>query len=123
MQETIDALAQGSIGAAERDTAAGSASGILAELDRIAAMPLLAGQEGDALADAANALRVALEANAAPRTSDDSPLAVLPLVERAGYERMFELIYECSVNRVAARKLIDRITAKVTAPTRKQIAE
>lgn len=28
--------------------------------------------------------------------------------------RMFELIYECSVNRVAARKLIDRITAKVT---------
>lgn len=115
VQETIDALAQGSIGAAERDTAASSASGILAELDRIAAMTLLAGEEGDALADAAKALRLALEANVAPRASDNSPLAVLPLVERASYERMFELIYECSVNRVAARKLIDRIMAKVTA--------
>lgn len=114
VQETIDALAQGSIRAVERDTVAGTATTTLAELDRIAAMPLLAGEEGEALASAAVTLRSALEANAAPRASDDSPFATLPPAERASYERMIELIYECSVNRVAARKLIDRITAKVT---------
>lgn len=114
VRETIDALAQGSIGAAERDTAVGSASGALAELDRIAAMPLLAGEEGEALATAAASLRSALDANAAPLASEESRLAVFPPVERANYERMFELIYECSVNRVAARKLIERITDKVT---------
>ncbi|HEX8486761.1 ATP-binding protein [Sphingomonas sp.] len=115
VQETIDALAQGSIGAAERDTVARMASTTLAELDRIAAMPLLDGEEREALTSAAATLRSALEANAAPRTFDDSPFAMLPRAERTSYERMFELIYECSVNRVAARKLIDRITAKVTA--------
>jgi len=29
------------------------------------------------------------------------------------YEQFFELIYECSVNRVAAKSLIDRILLKI----------
>ena len=29
------------------------------------------------------------------------------------YEHMFELIYDCSVNRVAARSLINRILLKI----------
>jgi molecular chaperone HtpG len=84
----------------------------LKEMERIAALPLLS-EDAAVLRDAAANLRVAL-ASAVPQASDGSPLSALPTAERATYERMFELIYECSVNRVAARKLIERITARVS---------
>jgi hypothetical protein len=42
-----------------------------------------------------------------------SPLQRLPEAEREMYERMFELIYECAVNRSAAKALIDRILLKI----------
>lgn len=83
-------------------------------MDRIAAMSVLSEQESVALAGAATALRSELEIAAGPQDVDASPLSSLPHAERATYERMFELIYECSVNRSAARKLIDRITERVT---------
>ncbi|TPG16402.1 hypothetical protein EAH87_14295 [Sphingomonas koreensis] len=115
VRETVEALRQGSIAAVERASVAAGASTTLLEMERISVMPVL-GESGPALAGTAAELVVALAEAADPRTSDSSPLSTLPTAEREGFERMFELIYECSVNRVAARKLIDRITAKVTAP-------
>jgi molecular chaperone HtpG len=40
----------------------------------------------------------------------------LPEAERAQFERFFELVYECSINRVAAKSLIDRILERIAAP-------
>lgn len=42
-----------------------------------------------------------------------SPLARLPDRERETYQRFFEMIYECSANRNAAKALIDRILMKI----------
>ena len=42
-----------------------------------------------------------------------SPLARLPDTKRHTYERFFELVYECSTNRVVAKALIDRILTRL----------
>ena len=38
-----------------------------------------------------------------------SPLMRLPKAQRKRYEHFFDLVYECSVSRVVAKALIDRI--------------
>jgi hypothetical protein len=45
----------------------------------------------------------------------DSSLVLLPPKKRALYGHMFELIYNCSANRVAAKALVDRILERVQA--------
>ncbi|ESY27722.1 hypothetical protein X749_20620 [Mesorhizobium sp. LNJC391B00] len=49
--------------------------------------------------------------------SDDaavsSPLMRLPESQRKTYKHFFELVYECSTNRVAAKALIDRILMRL----------
>jgi hypothetical protein len=42
-----------------------------------------------------------------------SPLMRLPAAQQKMYEHFFELIYQCSVNRVAAKALIDRILLRL----------
>ena len=42
-----------------------------------------------------------------------SPLMRLPKAKRKSYENFFELVYECSVNRTAAKALIDRILLRI----------
>lgn len=39
----------------------------------------------------------------------ESPLDLLPNAKKKSYQEMIDLIYECSVNRVAAKSLVDRI--------------
>lgn len=116
VRENIEALRHGSTGASDRSSLSKSAESALAEMDRIAAMPVLSNDADMLRASEAN-LRVALQAAAGPQDPDGSPLSALPPPDRATYERMFELIYECSVNRVAARKLIERIISKVAFPS------
>jgi hypothetical protein len=48
-------------------------------------------------------------------SSQESPLSSLPPAKRKMYEHLISLIYECSVNRVAAKSLVDRIVEKVTS--------
>jgi molecular chaperone HtpG len=55
-------------------------------------------------------LQLALGATSA---EGESPLARLPSKKRAMYEHLFDLIYESSVNRSAAKSLIDRILLKI----------
>ena len=42
-----------------------------------------------------------------------SPLMRLPKAKRKTYENFFELVYECSVNRIVAKALIDRILLRI----------
>ena len=60
-------------------------------------------------------LRGELERLASDKAEIASPLDRLPADRRAWYEEMFAMIYECSVNRAAAKSLVDRMMAKVTA--------
>lgn len=116
VRETVKALSQGSMSTTDRSAISKLSESSLAEMDRIAAMPVLS-EHADMLRESAADLRVAFEAVAGPQVLKDSPLSAMPPPERATYERMFELIYECSTNRVAARKLIERITSKITSET------
>ena len=113
VRETVEALRHGSMGI-DRGSISKSADLSLTEMERIANMPILS-EDADMLLQSVADLRVAFQAVAGSRSSDGSPLSAMPATERANYERMFELIYECSVNRVAARKLIDRITSRVAS--------
>ena len=45
--------------------------------------------------------------------SDADSLAGLPTRKRSVYTELFDLIYECSANRIAAKSLVDRILAKI----------
>ena len=47
-------------------------------------------------------------------TTPAAPLANLPRAKRKMYEDLFALIYQCSVNQVAAKSLIDRILLKIS---------
>jgi len=47
------------------------------------------------------------------REAPNSPLDILPPAKRGMYRQMIELIYECSINRVAAKSLVDRILEKI----------
>lgn len=114
VRETVEALRRGSIATADRVRASGEAELALAEMERIAAMPILA-EDTSAMKDVAAGLRTALQAAGSVHVSDGSPLSALPPVERAFYERMFELIHRNATNRTAARQLIDRITSSAAA--------
>lgn len=46
-------------------------------------------------------------------TSAAAPLRRLRKDKRQLYERMFDLIYQCSANRVAAKTLVDRILERI----------
>jgi len=48
------------------------------------------------------------------RISFDDPLQSLPKNKRATYREVFDLIYECSVNGVAAKSLVDRILSRIS---------
>ena len=43
-----------------------------------------------------------------------TPIDKLPASKQKAYKEVFDLIYECSVNRVAAKSLVDKILARIT---------
>lgn len=43
------------------------------------------------------------------------PLDMIDPSERETYRQIFDLIYECSVNRVAAKSLVDKIITRLAA--------
>ncbi len=110
--ETVGIVVQGSVSQRERERLALSAEQTLLRMSKIAGM--------DLLTDSANEREKRIEAlrewlgeamNDAAVVS--SPLMRLPEAQRKTYEHFFELVYECSVNRVAAKALIDRILLRL----------
>jgi len=47
-------------------------------------------------------------------TNPDDPLLALPKSKQNTYREIFDLIYECSANRIAAKSLIDRILSRIS---------
>lgn len=110
--ETLGVIAQGGVGRASRDRLALSAEQVLLKMEKVAAMDLLA--DG---CDARTATIRGFRSRVADLMNDATPIASplmrLPPKQRKSYENFFELVYECSVNRVAAKALIDRILLRI----------
>lgn len=112
VEEDLDVIAQGGVGRAQRERLALSAEQTLLKMSKVAGMDLLA-DASDRRAETIAGLRRWLGNLMEDDASVSSPLMRLPAAQRKTYEHFFELVYECSVNRVAAKALIDRILLRL----------
>jgi hypothetical protein len=110
--ENLDILQQGSLSPSAREQVALSVDLTLLKMEKLAApetLPeLTANREHAVIEHLRTRLASVTETDAAK-----SPLDRMTAGRRALYEEMFALIYECSVNRTAAKALIDRIMLKL----------
>jgi molecular chaperone HtpG len=109
VRETIGIIKQGSVGKPERERLALSAEQALLQMGKIAGMDVLVSHGGEEAQATIRALKGHLGKVMKDEVAVSSPLMRLPKVQRKTYEHFFELIYQCSANRVAAKALIDRI--------------
>jgi len=111
--QKLEMIAQGGVGATKRKNLALAAEQALLQMEKIAAKDLLSEDKPDELRARVRKLRVKLGRDMQDKATSDSPLARLPPKKRAMYEHFFELVYQCSANRVAAKALVDRILMKL----------
>ncbi len=108
VDETTGIIAQGSASRRKRQSLALSAEQGLLRMRKVASMDLLA----DSASERTRRIEILREGLSAAMNDDavaSSPLVRLPAAQRKRYEHFFDLVYECSVNRSAAKALIDRI--------------
>ena len=110
--ETASIIAQGSISRREQERLALSAEQTLLRMSKIADMDLLSDSATE-LVKRINATRQLLSEAMNDEAMVSSPLMRLPKAKRKTYENFFELVYECSVNRIVAKALIDRILLRI----------
>lgn len=111
--EKLSILAQGSLGTEGRAKVALVVERELGAMQKIAGMEALIDDGPETLAQTVHALRADLGRSMGENGGEISPLARLPAERRAMYEHLFELVYECSANRVAAKALVDRILKRL----------
>lgn len=114
--EKLGILAQGSLGAAGRAKIMVTADQELSAMQKIARMDSLADHNPEMLVQKIEGLRAELKRSTEGNKSEISPLGALPARKRKMYEHLFELVYECSANRAAAKALVDRILKKLSEP-------
>ena len=106
-------ISQGSLGPNKRRQLALSVEQELLQLEKIADKELLENDRPEELKKTAQGLRGKLGRAMKEEPTERSPLNRLPPQKQKMYEHMFELIYECSANRTAAKALINRILLKI----------
>lgn len=111
-REKLEILAQGTLSEAAQKVMISEVDRAIAPMAKISAMDDLEAESKTKLTPKVRELREELNKVAA-RKPTESPLARLPAEKRRMYEHLFELVYECSANRVAAKSLIDRIMLKI----------
>ena len=110
--EAISILVQGSVSQRKRKQLALSVEQTLLQMGQIAGKELRAKTPNDR-EDRIDALREQLSKAMNDDVVVSSLLMRLPKTQRKMYERFFDLVYECSVNRTVAKTLIDRILLKL----------
>jgi molecular chaperone HtpG len=113
IEGTLGVLAQGGVRRSERDRLALAAEQTLLKMAKVAGMDLLS-EGGDGRAARIERLGSRLGELMNDATPVASPLMRLPKDQRNAYQQFFELVYECSANRVAAKALIDRILVRLS---------
>ena len=112
VREAVEVIVQGTLGTKSRDEIAKAAGQTLEKMTKIAEMDILSDKAPE-YHDAVAALRAKLVPDRGEDALIAAPLMRLPEVERQRFENFFELIYECSTNRIAAKALIDRILLRL----------
>lgn len=112
VEEVLDVIGQGGIGSSEQGRLALSAEQTLLRMSKVAQNALLV-EEGQMHYARIESLRLRLGEVMNDSEAVESPLMRLPEKQRRAYQNFFELIYECSTNRMAAKSLIDRILLRI----------
>lgn len=111
-EERLAILRQGAVAQNRRETLVRECWEIKERLDRIAASPMVLASDGEQMSAAVVNYHDALT-QVETVIENTEPLATVAPDKRPMYEHMFELIYSCSTNRVAAKALVDRILEKI----------
>ena len=111
-EEKLAIIGQGCMGEHEQKRLALEVEQTLLRMNKIREMNILVDQADNHTARITS-LRAKLSLLLNEEMVPASPLARLPDKKRKSYERFFELIYQCSTNRVAAKALIDRILMRL----------
>lgn len=110
--ETISILVQSSVSRRKREQLALSSEQTLLQMSQIAGKDMLSDTAGDR-ESRIDALREQLSKAMNDDVVVSSLLMRLPESQRKMYEHFFDLVYECSANRTAAKALIDRILLRL----------
>ncbi|WP_245457042.1 hypothetical protein [Mesorhizobium sp. M1A.F.Ca.IN.022.04.1.1] len=110
--QTIGVITQGSVSRAERERLALSAEQSLLQMSKVVGKQLIADTAKERT-ERIDTLRGQLSEAMHDGVTVSSPLMRLPEAQREIYQNFFELVYECSTNRVAAKALIDRILMRI----------
>jgi molecular chaperone HtpG len=111
--ENISILAQGSLANLAREGIALRAEQLLLQMQKLANKEVLIDDDPALLKGHVEGLRLELAHAMGETEAAASPLSRLPADKQAMYHHLFELVYDCSVNRAAAKSLIDRILLRM----------
>nr|WP_249809457.1 MULTISPECIES: ATP-binding protein [unclassified Bradyrhizobium] len=107
--DAIKIVGQRSLSKTELSKFAKAAEKSLQQMEKIAAMSVFAPDGIKESHGVVTRLRNKLAKQVADGAAETSPLASLTSGQRKTYEKVFELIYKCSSNQMAAKTLIDKI--------------
>ena len=110
VREHLAILAQGGISNVGRSAQGIAIDQALTRMGKVGEASELAGERA-AMAASIDELR--REISAVGGASLDTALAHFSPERRAMYQHLFDLIYDCSTNRVAAKALVERILVKI----------
>jgi molecular chaperone HtpG len=114
IRDRLAILAQAALSAAKRESSAKSIEQGIRRMEKILSADDLLDCGRSHLEERVTATRTELQ-RLVNEPLESSPLGHLPANKRKMYEHLFELVYECSTNRVAAKALVDRILIKLQA--------
>lgn len=111
--EKIELIEQGVISRGMANTLKKEVGTHLAEIKKVINSDLIDEKDQKALHARASDL-VGQIAAVSDNLNTEDPLASLPKNKRGVYMQVFDLIYQCSVNHIAAKSLVDRILGKIS---------
>lgn len=112
IDEQLGVLEQGAVGGATAEAMIGEIRSKMFEIKKVTETSVLTEADRADLVERFAQLEERFS-QAQNKIGVSDALSVVPEAERAVVQRMISLIYECSVNRVAAKSLVDRILARL----------
>lgn len=110
--EKLEVIKQGAVSASFIRTSVDDIHDLLVEMRAAANFELFDEAESRTLRKQFSGIESAVDAIA--KRSDDDMLACVPAKKRDVYREVFDLIYTCSVNQVAAKNTIDRMLERLS---------
>ena len=110
--EKLDVLKQGAVSAGYAKTIREAIGALLAEMRKLTEFDLFEDEERRRLRSQQRKIEKAVDACTAKAARD--VFENLPQRKQATYKEVFDLIYDCSVNQVAAKSLIDRMLDRLS---------